>query len=734
MWYESPNGLDIDDVTLAADRAVANARIKAAASKSRSSTTQSSSKPSSSSKSTSSRSSRHNGYEPLQRHPPPSLMESSPQETNMVPRAPVSYSDSLGKVPLQQRVHVLEATNSHLQQRLQLLEAKLQTPEPEKDEEAGLDPQDGGDEGGKKGPSSKREAVKDAIVDVGMDLFNEAKEKANFGKKLVKHQKGVIQQVSQMPLEDHFDLNRAYAMAVLILSLKFIFTATMTVKVQQDCSPTTALIDGDKNKSVYQNMYSKDKRQYICSTFSMDAHYYGEKSQEWLQNNLEKFGGQGEDPRNYLDLSQEGFSYMWTGYDALIAYYGNTEQPPQAINSTDGKISTPAGWKVFEGIQYVHNCAEKCGYDGYNLGFLAEDFASKQYQCWCSNHTPDTVCQANYLKSFGEDPARSMSIDDLPKDRYNAYTQGFNTDEIEVFENIFKSETEGYSIEGCRYDYRFPETGVTKTEYFAWGDRVFYSKPFIVFSQEPPIMFKDCTPSQTNSLCQKLNETLPVVEFWANYSSSIADLSLSWEETQKKIDAAGETHRAKDPSVETEYWYPCTLAGKTCEDYEEKNKQCSQFRNNTAQKEYCGAHDDGLDDATCFGVTSITYVTCANASVTLGASLGYVGIVEYLMVSLLVAAAVFLRGDRAKAFEIMIGSLKQSVKMAAKEAIKEHTQKLTKQMNNKVKEMNSQILNMEAMVVSKIQTMKGGPALTMEEAKERAALIRDGKVKGPSKK
>jgi hypothetical protein len=55
-----------------------------------------------------------------------------------------------------------------------------------------------------------------------------------------------------MDLRDKFTLRTAYIIALIVIASKLIFICVFTKEVQENCTPTTVLLDGDKEADIFK--------------------------------------------------------------------------------------------------------------------------------------------------------------------------------------------------------------------------------------------------------------------------------------------------------------------------------------------------------------------------------------------------------------------------------------------------------------------------------------------------
>ena len=588
-----------------------------------------------------------------------------------------------------QHMDVLEAKIHELERRLELTNKDSGL------KDSALDPplEEDSDNMDREGCSNEDTLIADAQEEqfAPQTIRGHLKVKASKAKELVKtktenfweeHRTSTISQVQSMDLAEKFDYKAAYVIALILYLAKTAYVVSFSVYHQGKCTPSTAVIDADKDPEWFENMYSEKNHQHICSTCSLDSHRCNKKAQQWIQLYDNDFGM--VDPQEYMDLTQEGYPYMWTGKDAMLwATEAPLKDAATAEDIEDG-MNEKTGWVLFNNVVFVHECADKCSSIGGGIGFWALDYVTEKAQCWCSTHTlaESSVCQVMYDIDFQDPNVSHVSQSFLLEELRDDYTQGFSGEEIASFEEKFDFlRMEAFSRQGCRYDQKtlatFMGNTTGTTGWYSWNNSLFSSVPSIVFSKEPAICVPRCNATGLDQMCNVDVSDELVSKRTGLIAGVMTNETMTEEERSVFFMRSDPFHnfvQETDFGLSEDYWNHCSLKGFSCANYQ--HDQCGQYRED--DKKYCGEEnfweeDDAVEydgyERDCFGVPSITYITCPAPTLTIGSAMGYMGFLELILVAIIAALVLFGQGRKAEALSVLTGALKTSTSQILAKAV-----------------------------------------------------------------
>jgi hypothetical protein len=419
----------------------------------------------------------------------------------------------------------------------------------------------------------------------------------------------LVGSVRSVELSAHFSnsLPMAVMIALALLCAKIIFAVVFVYSIQEnDCITTSTMSDASvalKNNlfdAGNNNIYHQNR--YICGSSHLDLFQYSIVHAQQQQLQDPRFGATPQ--VDILDLSSYGYDYTWAG--SLGMPFPNGE--------------LARDWTYFHPVPYEVDCARLCSKVVASVGFHAKNAMTNELECMCSL---DQQHQPNSLNS-----------------RTSCVVEGWDTDQAD-FNDCFLSE-ELKNVVTANYGVAYEEQRIPM---FIWNTTIYFAAPIVVFATSPWEQMLPCETVQTATLssCPLSAEQQENSDFNIDASSflqSIQEASvdrysydLDHGSLREELLSLSSVHNDKAGS---DYWKPCILQGLTCSDYESKN--CEGI----GRQECVGRSPLGQStEQQCQGIISVTYVTCPNLAVTLGAALGYMDWIELALIS---AAATMVLG------------------------------------------------------------------------------------------
>jgi hypothetical protein len=408
---------------------------------------------------------------------------------------------------------------------------------------------------------------------------------------------------------------------------------------------------------------------------------YKYKGQEWLQDYAGVSEGLGDsDPEKILELTNEGYAHIWNGINGLPSF------DPTSVNFDSENFTGNflEGWVYQYDARYVHSCADLCSLNGYNMGFWALELDTDRPHCWC--HDSATVCLDTIsVTPYDDFEPEFAKFEEMSIQQQEQLLKGRNSSDEQSFLSDYNTSAKTLPRDGCLlYEERIVDGINSGPELTAigWNLDLFDRERIIVFSTEPQIKFPNCSYG-LDTLC-----------VWDAMVANVSYYAGTYTQWKRHESVSYVDYGFIDRGIDTEYWKPCSLNGFTCDDYE--HEQCGDYRNNS--KDYCGFewtsnspdpdstnyddYYDGTHEKECFGVTSITYLTCQPLEVTLGASMGYLSYLELCVVVILAALVLVARGDKEDAYAVLVGGIKTSAREVAAQAVAKALEKGTNAMGD----------------------------------------------------